>query len=94
MDDSAPLATRLTTAEAHGEAWALFVRHANRRVELHKTDTFKQEIDPSTVASARAELEVGLVLVSQEPVPCLEALSAEVELLFDCPVCRTIYDTA
>jgi hypothetical protein len=89
-----PLANVLTTAEAHGELWVLVVRHADGRLELHKTDTFKQRVEADDLEAAMTELEDGLTLVRRDPASCLEALEAEVELLFDCPICRAIYDTA
>jgi hypothetical protein len=94
MQEPVPLAILLTTAEAHGQLWALFVQHADGRVELHKTDTYKAEIHPETIESARAETEDPFSLVSKAPVSCLEALEAEVELLSARPVCRVIYDTS
>jgi hypothetical protein len=88
-----PLAELLTTAEAHGELWALIVRHADGRLEIHKTDTFKAELDPARLTDAILDLKKNFNLVDPEPVPCTEALGADVELLNDCAVCSRRQDT-
>lgn len=84
----------LTTAEAHGELWALFVRHADGVVELHKTDTYKTCIEADDVEATRDELEDWLKLLRHDAVPCAEALIAEVELLRTCSVCERLHNTS
>jgi ribonuclease HII len=87
------LAQLLTTAEAHGEMWAFFVRHADGVVELHQTDTFKVLIEEGDVDTTRDRLDDHLTLVLRAPVSCAEAMSAEVELLTTCLVCEELYPT-
>jgi hypothetical protein len=85
------LAERLTTAEAHGEPWALVVRHADGRLELHKTDTFKIALDERDLNEAMAELPMSFVRIGDRPVACTDAIAAEVELLTDCFLCCQLY---
>jgi hypothetical protein len=79
----------LTIAEAHGELWALFVRHGDAVTELHKTDTYKVYVE--NVEIARRALEEWLQLVVEEPVSCVDAVCAEVELLRVCRDCEHFY---
>jgi hypothetical protein len=62
------LSERLTTAEAHGQPWALVVRHAAGRLELHKTDTFKRHLDECDLHEAIADLPASFVLADDRPV--------------------------
>jgi hypothetical protein len=87
-----PLAERLTTAEAHGEPWALVVRHADWRLELHNTDTLKIDVDEIRLSETLAELPHSFVLTDDKPVSCLEAVNAEVELMSDWFLCARLYN--
>jgi hypothetical protein len=78
----------ITVAEAHGELWTLLVEHDDGRIEAHHTDVYASRV--SDLEQARAE--IGQWLLVPDPVGCLEAVAAGVELLDACAGCRALYE--